>query len=149
MNLSHDFTVALSIDEAWGLLTDLERIAPCMPGAKLELVEEGNFHGTVQVKVGPVAMEYRGVAHVSQQDEELRRVVLLATGRETRGQGAASATVVAHLREAENATRVTIETELDVTGRAAQFGRGMLADVSTKVLRQFVQRLEQEVQALS
>lgn len=144
MELSDDFEVPLTVPEAWAVLTDLERIAPCLPGARLDEVHDGEYHGVVRVKVGPITVEYRGVASFAELDEP-HRLVLKASGRETRGQGNAQATVTATLSEAGTSTRVAVSTELDITGRVAQFGRGALADVSSKLLGQFVTNLERDL----
>jgi len=144
MELNDEFEVPLAVPEAWAVLTDLARIAPCLPGARLDEVSDGEYHGTVRVKVGPITVEYRGVASFVEL-EEPHRVVLKATGRETRGQGNAQAMVTATLSEAGPRTRVSVATELDITGRVAQFGRGALADVSSKLLGQFVSNLERDL----
>src|SRR5579872_6897625 len=138
MELSNEFVVPVAIDDAWAVLTDVERIAPCMPGARLESIEGDDFLGVVKVKVGPVTVEYKGTAQFLERDAEAHKAVLKASGRETRGQGNATATVTAQLSPEGESTRVAVTTELDITGRVAQFGRGMLADVSTKLLNQFV-----------
>ncbi len=145
MELTNEFTVDVPIEEAWVVLTDLERIAPCMPGARLDEVEGDEYHGTVKVKVGPVTAEYRGKASFVERDEAAHRAVVRAEGREARGQGNASATITAQLEPAGTATRVSVTTDLTITGRVAQFGRGVLADVSTKLLGQFVDSLEATV----
>ncbi|HVB06078.1 MAG TPA: SRPBCC family protein [Acidimicrobiales bacterium] len=145
MELSNEFVVPVAIDDAWAVLTDVERIAPCMPGARLESIEGDDFHGVVKVKVGPVTVEYKGTAQFLERDATAHKAVLKASGRETRGQGNATATVTAELSPEGDSTRVAVRTELDITGRVAQFGRGMLADVSTKLLGQFVDRLERDV----
>lgn len=145
MELKNDFRVALPVDQAWRVLTDLSRVAPCMPGAALQGVDDGEYRGTMKVKVGPVTTEYRGVARMLEQDESAGRAVLRAEGRETRGQGTAAATVTAQLTPDGDGTAVAITTNLQITGRAAQFGRGALADVSTRLLGQFAERLEAEI----
>ncbi|MHB1554741.1 MAG: SRPBCC family protein [Acidimicrobiales bacterium] len=145
VELTNEFTVDVPIDEAWTVLTDLERIAPCMPGARLDETEGDEYHGTVKVKVGPVTAEYRGKATFVERDEAGHRAVLRAEGREARGQGNASATITAQLEPVGTATRVSVTTDLTITGRVAQFGRGVLADVSTKLLGQFVDSLETTV----
>src|SRR5262249_27493535 len=116
----------------------LERIAPCMPGAQLREVEGDEYRGTVKVKVGPITAQYQGVARVVDADEGAHRVVIQAEGRDTRGQGNASATITATLAGDGDGTRVRVDTDLNVTGKVAQFGRGVMADVSTKLLGQFV-----------
>ena len=145
MELTNEFRVPLPVDEAWALLTDVERIAPCMPGAQLQEVEGDEYRGIVKVKVGPITAQYKGKARFQEQDEGAHRAVLLAEGRETRGQGNASASIAATLEADGDGTRVSIVTDLAVTGRVAQFGRGVLADVSAKLLDQFVACLESDV----
>ena len=138
MKLEHDFRVDAGLPAAWPLLLDLERIAPCMPGAQLQEVEGDEYRGIVKVKVGPITAQYRGVARVVEADEATRRVVLHAEGRDTRGQGNASANIVATLTGDGDGTRVHVDTDLTVTGKVAQFGRGVMADVSAKLMGQFV-----------
>lgn len=148
MELSHDFRVPVSIDRAWAVLTDLERIAPCMPGAELQEVEGDEYRGVVKVKVGPITAQYKGAARLVRQDRGAGVAVVRAEGRETRGQGQASATITATLAEDGNGgTTVQVVTDLSVTGKVAQFGRGVLADVSAKLLGQFVACLESDVLA--
>jgi carbon monoxide dehydrogenase subunit G len=138
MKLEHDFRVDAGLDTAWLVLLDIERIAPCMPGDQLQEVEGDEYRGTVKVKVGPITAQYRGVARVVESDPATHRVVLHAEGRDTRGQGNASATITATLAPDGDGTRVRVDTDLNVTGKVAQFGRGVMADVSTKLLGQFV-----------
>jgi carbon monoxide dehydrogenase subunit G len=145
MELTNEFRVPLPVDEAWALLTDVERIAPCMPGAQLQVVEGDEYRGIVKVKVGPITAQYKGKARFQELDDGARRAVLLAEGRETRGQGNATASIAATLEADGDGTRVSIVTDLAVTGRVAQFGRGVLADVSAKLLDQFVACLESDV----
>jgi hypothetical protein len=142
MELTNEFEVAVPVSEAWAVLTDVERIAPCLPGAELKEIEGAEYRGVVKVKVGPITASYRGVAHFDELDESTHRAVLKAEGRETRGQGNASATITATLAPSETGTKVQVATELAITGKVAQFGRGVLADVSSKLLDQFVQNLE-------
>ncbi|HEY3701373.1 MAG TPA: SRPBCC family protein [Acidimicrobiales bacterium] len=145
MELTNEFTVGVPTEQAWALLTDVERIAPCMPGAELQEVEGDEYRGVVKVKVGPITAQYKGRASFVERDVPGLRAVLRAEGRETRGQGNASATISASLHPDGEGTRVAIVTDLAVTGRVAQFGRGVLADVSTKLLGQFVDCLETTV----
>ena len=147
MELTNEFRVNAPIDRTWLVLTDLERIAPCMPGAQLQEVEGDEHRGIVKVKVGPITAQYKGVARIVDRDREGGRLVLRAEGRETRGQGNASALITANLAADGDATDVTINTDLTVTGKVAQFGRGVLADVSAKLLTQFVACLEADVLA--
>jgi carbon monoxide dehydrogenase subunit G len=142
VELTNEFSLSLPIDEAWALLTDLERVAPCMPGCELQEVEGEVYRGVVRVKVGPVIAQYKGAASFRERDETNHRAVVRAEGRESRGQGNAAATVTATLAPGDGVTQVSLHTDLTITGRVAQFGRGVLADVSSKLLRQFVQALE-------
>jgi uncharacterized protein len=145
MELSNDFRVSASPEEAWKVLTDVERIAPMLPGAKLEEIEGDEFRGLVKVKVGPITAQYKGKATFQEQNEAEGRVVLKATGRDTRGQGNANATITATLVPDGDGTRVTVVTDLTITGKVAQFGRGVLADVSGKLIGQFVDALEADL----
>ena len=148
MDLTNEFRVPVPPERAWAILTDIERIAPCMPGAQLQEVDGDEFRGIVKVKVGPITAQYKGTATFLERDEAGRRAVLRADGRETRGQGNASATITAALAPADGgATDVTVTTQLTVTGKVAQFGRGVLGDVSAKLLDQFVACLESKVLA--
>ena len=137
MELHHEFTVPVPVDEAWPALLDIERVAPCLPGAVVEDYDGKTVTGSVKVKVGPVTVAYRGTAVFEEQDETAHRMVLLAGGRETRGQGTARATVTATLTERDGATAVSVHTDLTVTGRPAQFGRGVLAEVGDRLVGQF------------
>jgi carbon monoxide dehydrogenase subunit G len=145
MELSNEFVVPVGVDEAWVLLTDVERIAPCMPGAQLTEIEGDEYRGVVKVKVGPITAQYKGKATFVEKDDAAHKAVLRAEGRDTRGQGNANATITATLVSEDSGTRVTVVTDLAITGRAAQFGRGVMADVSTKLLGQFVSCLEKTV----
>jgi len=144
VELTNEFRVGVPLEEAWGILTDVERIAPCMPGAQLQEIEGDEYRGVVKVKVGPITAQYKGAASFVEQ-EAPTRAVLRAEGRETRGQGGASATITALLEGDSDGTKVTVTTDLTVTGKVAQFGRGVLADVSSKLLGQFVDCLEATV----
>src|SRR5437764_3435140 len=145
MELTNEFRVALPLADAWKVLTDVERIAPCMPGAELQEVEGEEYRGVVKVKVGPISAQYKGKATFLERDETGGKAVLRAEGRDTRGQGNANATVTAQLVPDGEGTHVTVTTDLTVTGRVAQFGRGVMADVSSKLLGQFVSCLEDKV----
>ena len=145
MKIEDEFRVDVPVDEAWKVLLDVERIAPCMPGAQLQEVEGDEYRGIVKVKVGPITAQYKGVAKITETDEIAHAVVLQAEGRDTRGQGTASATVTATLTPDGAGTVVHIDTDLNVTGKVAQFGRGVMADVSSKLLGQFAQNLERDV----
>ena len=145
MKIEDSFRVEVPVEEAWNVLLDLERIAPCLPGAQLTEVEGDEYRGTVKIKVGPITAQYKGVAKIEEADEANRKVVLQAEGRDTRGQGNASATVTATLVPEGDATTVNIDTDLNITGKVAQFGRGVMADVSSKLLGQFAANLQRDV----
>ena len=141
MQITDTFHVDVPVEQAWDVLLDVERIAPCMPGAQLQEVEGDEYRGIVKVKVGPITAQYKGVARIVEADVATRRIVIKAEGRDTRGQGNAAATVTASLRADDTGTEVGIDTDLHVTGKVAQFGRGVMADVSSKLLAQFVECL--------
>jgi carbon monoxide dehydrogenase subunit G len=145
MELNNEFRVGVPPSHAWAVLTDVERIAPCMPGAQLEEIEGDEYRGVVKVKVGPITAQYKGKATFVEQDEAAGRAVLRAEGRDTRGQGNANATITATLTPDGDGTKVVVATDLTITGKVAQFGRGVLADVSAKLLGQFVDCLEVNV----
>jgi carbon monoxide dehydrogenase subunit G len=145
VELINEFRVAVPIDEAWAVLTDVERIAPCLPGAQLQEIDGDEHRGLVKVKVGPITAQYKGAATFVEQDAVSHRVVLRAEGRDTRGQGNASATVTATMEADGDGTTVKVVTDLTVTGKVAQFGRGVLGDVSAKLIGQFVDNLERDV----
>ena len=147
MELSNEFRVSVPIEEAWAVLTDVERITPCMPGAQLTEVEGDDYKGTVKVKVGPISVQYSGAASFTEKDDDKHRAVLNAEGRDTRGQGNANAVVTAELTADGDGTNVVVTTDLKVTGKVAQFGRGVMADVSAKLLGQFVDCIENELLA--
>jgi len=147
MELTNDFRVGVPVERAWEVLTDVERIAPCMPGAELQEVEGEEFRGIVKVKVGPITAQYKGKATFVERDQPAGRVVLRAEGRDTRGQGNANATITATMTADGDGTKVSVVTDLAVTGKVAQFGRGVLAEVSAKLLTQFVECLEADVLA--
>ncbi len=147
MELINEFEVPVSVDEAWRVLTDVERIAPCLPGAELKEIEGDEYRGTVKVKVGPITVTYRGTARFLELDEAAHRAVMRAEGRESRGQGNASATITSNFAAVGDGTKVSVVTDLSITGKVAQFGRGVLDDVSAKLLTQFVENLESSVLA--
>ena len=147
MDIRDQFRVPVPVAEAWTVLLDVERIAPCMPGAQLQEIEGDEFRGIVKVKVGPITAQYKGVASILEADEAAHRLVLKAEGRDTRGQGNASANVTVVLSPDGEGTLVEIETDLTVSGKVAQFGRGVMADVSAKLLAQFAECLQSKVAA--
>jgi carbon monoxide dehydrogenase subunit G len=145
VKIEDQFRVDVPIEEAWRVLLDVARIAPCMPGAQLQEIEGDEYRGVVKVKVGPITAQYKGAARIIEADEDARRIVLKGEGRDTRGQGNASATVTVLLAPDGAGTQVSVDTDLNVTGKVAQFGRGVMADVSGKLLGQFVACLESNV----
>jgi len=147
MDLANEFRVPLAVDEAWTVLTNIERIAPCMPGATLEGVEGDEYRGTVKVKVGPMSAQYRGTVRFLERDEAGYKAVLRAEGREARGQGNAAATITATIAPDGDGSAVKVITDLTISGKVAQFGRGVLADVSTRLMGQFVDALQQDLAA--
>ncbi|MFF4802996.1 SRPBCC family protein [Streptomyces sp. NPDC001351] len=145
MELHHEFTVPVPVDDAWRTLLDIERVAPCMPGATVEEYDGKTVTGSVKVKVGPITVTYKGTAVFEEQDETAHRMVLIASGRETRGQGTARATVTGTLSERDGGTAVSVRTDLTVTGRPAQFGRGVMAEVGDRLVGQFAQCLAERI----
>ncbi|MDQ1040961.1 carbon monoxide dehydrogenase subunit G [Streptomyces sp. V3I8] len=142
MDFTNEFRVNLPPDAAWDLLTDVERVAPCMPGAQLTGVDGDSYNGIVKIKVGPMTVQYKGVVSFEEKDAAGRTAVLHARGRDTRGQGNADARVTARLVPDAAGTSVTVDTRLTITGRIAQFGRGMIEEVSGRLLTRFVDNLE-------
>ena len=145
MQLENEFSVPAPVSEVWKTLLDVERIAPCMPGATVERVDGDEVAGRVRVKVGPVTASYAGTARFVTKDEAAHRFVLEGSGRETRGTGTASATVEVSMSEHDADTRVRVVTSLEVTGKQAQFGRGVMADIAAKLTDQFAACLAERV----
>ncbi len=143
IELDNSFTVPVPPEQAWDVLLDVERIAPCMPGASVTSVEGDEIAGQVKVKLGPLSLSYKGTAKFTEKDPATHTIAIQATGKETRGAGTASATVHASLKpdDAEGQTTVSIHTSLNVTGRPAQFGRSLLPEVSGKLIDQFAANL--------
>jgi carbon monoxide dehydrogenase subunit G len=150
MRLDHEFTVPVPAAQAWPVLLDVDRIAPCMPGATITKVDGDDFEGTVKVKVGPITVTYGGTASFLEKDEAQRIAVIEARGKETRGSGTATARVTAQLFDSgEDSTRVAVTTDLSVTGKPAQFGRGVMSDVGNKLLGRFADCLAGELAGTS
>jgi carbon monoxide dehydrogenase subunit G len=145
MEITDSFRVSTPIADTWKVLLDIERIAPCLPGAQLQEVEGDEYRGVVKVKVGPITAQYKGAAKLVEVDEANHRLVIDASGRDTRGQGNAKAKIVVTMAEAGGGTGVDVATDLSITGKVAQFGRGVLADVSSKLMGTFVENLERDV----
>jgi uncharacterized protein len=150
MRIEHQFLVRAPVDRAWSYMLDVERITPCAPGAELtEVVDERTWNGKLKVKVGPVAMSFAGTVTLVGRDDQAHRAVLRAQGREQRGKGAATAVVTSRLEPAEEGTLVMLETELTITGAAAQYGRGMIGDVSERLVQDFARCVESGILASS
>ncbi len=145
MELNNEFRVAVPAARTWEFLTDVERVAPCLPGATLLSVDGDEFTGAVKVKVGPITVSYKGEAAFQEKDATAQRMVLRANGKETRGNGNAAAVVTAQLKDEGDATSVVITTDLTISGKAAQFGRGVLADVAGNLIGQFAKALEADL----
>jgi uncharacterized protein len=145
VELNNEFRVAVSAAKTWQVLTDVERVAPCLPGATLLSVDGDEFTGAVKVKVGPITVSYKGEAAFVEKDAAAQRVVLKANGKETRGNGNAAAVVTAQLKDEGDATSVVITTDLTISGKAAQFGRGVLGDVAGNLIAQFAKALEADM----
>jgi uncharacterized protein len=147
MKIANQFTVSAPIDQAWDVLCDLEQVIPLMPGAQLTGHEGDDYLGKVKVKVGPVTSEFSGRVRFVEQDRDQHRAVIDAKGKESRGTGNAAATVTAELHEDGERTSVAVDTDLKIVGKLAQFGSGMLQQVSEKLLGQFVESLEAKLAA--
>jgi carbon monoxide dehydrogenase subunit G len=145
VKMENEFTVEAPVEQAWETLLDLERITPCLPGAALEEESGDEYKGTMTIRLGPVTQKYNGTVSFEETDEESRRAVLKADGKDARGQGTASATITSTLTEEEGGTKVHVETDMHLTGRAAQFGRGVQQEVATKLINQFAECLEKEI----
>jgi carbon monoxide dehydrogenase subunit G len=146
--LLNEFTVNRSIDHAWNVLTDVERIAPCLPGAQLQEIEGDVFRGVVKVKLGPIATAFKGQATFVERDDTNHRAVLKGEGRDTGGKGNADALITAQLEAVSaHSTKVVVTTELHITGKVAQFGRGIMGDVSEKLMGQFANNLNSMLDA--
>ncbi|MFI7695244.1 SRPBCC family protein [Nonomuraea sp. NPDC049655] len=143
MRFEHEFTVPVTVEQAWAVLLDVERVAPCLPGATLDIFEGDEFTGRMKVKVGPITVTYRGSARFEDVDKDSHTLTIQASGKEARGSGTASATVRARMTPAEGGTSVAVETTFNVTGRPAQFGRGVMAEVGAKLIDRFAGNLAQ------
>ena len=145
MKLENEFTVPAPVERAWEILLDLDRVAPCLPGAAIEGSEGDEHTGTMTVKIGPITARYKGTVKIEEADEQARRAVMRAQARDSRGQGTAAATITSTMEEVEGGTRVHVETDMRVTGPAAQFGRGVMQDVSAKLMGRFADCLAEEI----
>lgn len=148
MDLNHQFEVPVPVEEAWKILTDVERIAPCLPGAELQEVEGDTYRGVVKVKVGPIQAQFKGQASFIERDDAGHKAVLKGEGRDTGGKGNAAAVITAQLSAlSPTNTECKVHTDLSITGKVAQFGRGAMADISEKILAQFVVNLNELIAA--
>jgi uncharacterized protein len=147
MKLENEFTVPAPVTQAWETLLDVQRVAPCLPGAAIESSEGDEHTGTMTVKVGPITTSYRGTLKIEEADEQARRAVLRAQARDSRGQGTASATITSTMEEVDDGTRVRVETDMRVTGPVAQFGRGVMQEVSAKLMGRFADCLAEKMAA--
>ena len=145
MELSHQFTVPIEVEETWAHFNDIASVAECFPGAQVTEADESSFSGSVKVKLGPIALLYNGSGTFIEKDEAAHRFVVDAKGKDKRGNGTAGATVTVTMTDAGGATDVSVDTDLAITGKPAQFGRGVMQDVSDKLLGQFVACLEQRL----
>jgi carbon monoxide dehydrogenase subunit G len=149
MKLENEFTVPAPVEAAWSVLLDVERVAPCLPGASLDGEQDGEYAGTMKIKIGPITSTYKGTVKIEEADEAARRAVMRAQARDSRGQGTAAATITSTMEEVEGGTRVHVETEMRVTGPAAQFGRGVMQDVSAKLMKRFADCLAEQMAGAS
>ena len=149
MKLEQSFEVHASVDRVWQTLIDIERVAPCLPGAEItEAGEDGTYRGTFSVRLGPTTAAYRGELSMDEVDEGAHRVVMRASGQDKRGQGSAKASIVSTMHEEGEVTRVDVETDFTITGRLARFGRGgMIEDISNRLLRDFADCLQESIEA--
>jgi carbon monoxide dehydrogenase subunit G len=148
VKLTNEFTVAADPDTVWRTLLDMEGVAGCLPGATIQATDEENtYEGSMRVKIGPMAVAYRGTATLTEVDDEARRAVISLRAREDKGQGTAMATITNAVQPADGGARVTAETDLHITGAQARFGRGVMEDVAGRVLEEFSTRLERQLAA--
>jgi carbon monoxide dehydrogenase subunit G len=148
VKLEQSFEVPAPVERVWEALIDVERVAPCLPGAEItEVGEDGTYRGNFTVKLGPTTAAYRGELELEEADEAARRARMRASGQDKRGQGAARATIVSTLAQEGEVTRVTVETDFTITGRLARFGRGgMIQDVSNRLMREFSDCLQRSIE---
>jgi len=146
MKLRNEFSIAAPVDSTWQILLDIQRVAACLPGATIEPADgEGVYRGQMKIRLGPMTVDYKGTAKLADVDEDDRVATIDVKGKETRGQGSASATIRNSVEPAGDGTKVLVETDLNITGRPAQFGRGIMEDVAAKMLGDFAKRLETEL----
>src|ERR1700742_1805690 len=148
MKLENEFTVPASIDQAWAVLLDVPRVAPCLPGATVEPEQgdEGEYKGQMKIKIGPITASYKGTVKIQEADEANRTVAMRAQAKDARGQGTAAATITSTMTEVPDGTKISVVTDMRVTGPAAQFGRGVMQDVSAKLMTRFADCLAEQMQ---
>jgi uncharacterized protein len=148
VKLENEFTVPASIDEAWAVLLDVPRVAPCLPGATVEADrgDEGEYKGQMKIKIGPITASYKGTVRIQEADEAAHRVAMRAQAKDARGQGTAAATITSTMEEVADGTKINVVTDMRVTGPAAQFGRGVMQDVSAKLMTRFAECLADQMQ---
>src|SRR3954471_18681249 len=149
MKLENEFTVPASIDQAWDVLLDVPRVAPCLPGATVEPErgEQGEYKGQMKIKIGPITASYKGTVKIQEADEATHSVAMRAQAKDARGQGTAAATITSTMQEVADGTKITVVTDMRVTGPAAQFGRGVMQDVSAKLMTRFAECLAEQMQS--
>src|SRR3954454_10048504 len=146
MKLENEFTVPASIDEAWAFLLDVPRVAPCLAGATVEEGgDNGEYQGAMKIKIGPITAQYKGTVKIQESDEAAHRVAMRAQARDARGQGTAAATITSTMEETSEGTKINVVTDMRVTGPAAQFGRGVMQDVSAKLMTRFAECLADQM----
>jgi carbon monoxide dehydrogenase subunit G len=145
MKLQNEFTVAAPLERAWDVMLDVERVAPCLPGAAIDARDGDQYSGSMAIKIGPITARYQGTVRILEADDAAHRAVMRAQAAEQRGQGTAAATITSLLEPAGEGTRVRVETDMQVSGPAAQFGRGVMQDVSTKLMKRFADCLAAEI----
>jgi uncharacterized protein len=149
VKLEQSFEVRAPLERVWETLIDVERVAPCLPGAEItEVSEDGTYHGTFSVRLGPTTAAYRGELHIEEKDESAHRVTMRASGQDKRGQGSAKATIASTMHEEGELTKVEVETDFTITGRLARFGRGgMIQDISNRLMKDFANCLQERIEA--
>lgn len=147
MKTTHEFSIPLPPESAWPILLDLEQVAPCLPGASITGVDGEDYEGRAKIKVGPITVEYKGVARFVERDDATHRAVIQATGRDAKGQGGVTANIVAQVTPEGSGSKVLVETDMDLSGKVAQFGRGVIEDTSTVIFRRFAQTLAEQMSA--
>ncbi len=145
MKLRNEFEVPVGVEQVWAVLLDVERVAPCLPGATIDGQDGDTYRGSMKLKLGPITSTYKGTVKIEEADEAARRAVMHAQAKDARGQGTAAATITSTMEAVGDSTKVAVETDMRVTGPAAQFGRGVMQDVSAKLMRQFADCLAQRI----